>query len=149
MSCIRTSRTDSVVNDVRRVAHDLGALRCHDYGISGGSALYAGLALPSASELRDTEETSLNQWVSRLRTIGRNDVVLELFHIQNTHRLSTWAFTKSLCYISAFSHHHQHHHHPHSRNGSVLHQTGHRHKAPGFWLTSTTSLLFWILCSCY
>ena len=46
-----------MVNDVRRVAHDLGALRSHDYGISGGSTLYAGLALPSASELRDTEET--------------------------------------------------------------------------------------------
>ena len=59
-----------MVNDVRRVAHDLGALRSHDYGISGGSALYAGLALPSVSELGDTEETSLYQWISRLRTIG-------------------------------------------------------------------------------
>ena len=40
----------------------------------------------------------------------------------------------ALCYISALSHHHQHHHHPHSRNGmdgSLLHQTGHRHKTPG------------------
>ena len=48
-----------MVNDVRRVAHDLVALRSHDYGISGGSALYAGLVLPSVSELGDTEETSL------------------------------------------------------------------------------------------
>ena len=59
MPCIWTSRTDSVVNDVRRVAHDPGALRSHDYGISGGSAIYAGLVLPSVSELGDTEETSL------------------------------------------------------------------------------------------
>ena len=60
------SRTDSVVNDMRRVAHDPGALRSHDYGISGGSAIYAELILPSISELRDTEETSLingsNDW---------------------------------------------------------------------------------------
>ena len=59
-----------MVNDVRRIAHDLGALHSHDYGISGGSALHAGLALPSVSELGDTEETSLYQWISRLRTIG-------------------------------------------------------------------------------
>ena len=59
MPCVWTSRTDSVVNDVRRVAYDPGALRSHDYGISGGSAIYAGLVLPSVSELGDTEETSL------------------------------------------------------------------------------------------
>ena len=60
-----------MVNDVRRVAHDLGALCSHDYGISGGSALYAGLALPSVSELGDTEETSLYQWISRLRPFSQ------------------------------------------------------------------------------
>ena len=60
-----------MVNDVRRVVHDLGALRSHDFGISGGSALHVGLALPSVSELGDTEETSLYPWISRLRTIGR------------------------------------------------------------------------------
>ena len=66
MPCIWTSRTDSVVNDMRRVAHDPGALRSNDYGISGGSAIHAGLILPSVSELGDTEETSLtngsNDW---------------------------------------------------------------------------------------
>ena len=59
------------MNDVRRVAHDLGALRSHYYGISGGSALYAGLALPSVSELGDTEETSSHEWTSRLRAIRK------------------------------------------------------------------------------
>ena len=48
-----------MVNDVRRVAYDPGALRGHDYGISGGPAIYAGLVLQSVSELGDTEETSL------------------------------------------------------------------------------------------
>ena len=55
-----------MVNDLRRVAYDPGALRSHDYGISGGSAIYAELVLPSVSELGDTEETSLingsNDW---------------------------------------------------------------------------------------
>ena len=58
-----------MVNDVRRIAHDLGALHSHDYGISGGSALQAGLTLPSVAELGDTEETSPYEWTSRLRTI--------------------------------------------------------------------------------
>ena len=66
MPCVWTSRTDSVVTDVRRVAYDPGALRSHDYGISGGSAVYGELVLPSVSELGDTEETSLingsNDW---------------------------------------------------------------------------------------
>ena len=55
-----------MVNDMRRIAHDPGALRSNDYGISGGSAIHAGLILPSVSELGDTEETSLtngsNDW---------------------------------------------------------------------------------------
>ena len=58
-----------MVNDVRRIAHDLGALHSHDYGISGGSALHAGLTLPSVAELGDTEETSSYEWTSRLRAI--------------------------------------------------------------------------------
>ena len=58
------------MNNVHRVAYDLGALCSHDYGISGGSALYAGLALPSVSELGDTEETSLYQWISRMRPLS-------------------------------------------------------------------------------
>ena len=55
---------------MHRLAHDLGALRRHDYGIGGGSALYVGPALPSVPELGDTEETSLYQWISQLRAIG-------------------------------------------------------------------------------
>ena len=58
-----------MVNDVRRIAHDLEALHSHDYGISGGSALHAGLTLPYVAELGDTEETSSYEWTSRLRTI--------------------------------------------------------------------------------
>ena len=58
-----------MVNDVRRIAHDLEELHSHDYGISGGSALQAGLTLPSVAELGDTEETSSYEWTSRLRTI--------------------------------------------------------------------------------
>ena len=56
-----------MVNDVRRIAHDLEELHSHDYGISGGSALQAGLTLPSVAELGDTEETSSHEWTSRLR----------------------------------------------------------------------------------
>ena len=52
-----------------RIAHDLEELHSHDYGISGGSALHAGLTLPSVAELGDTEETSPYEWTSRLRTI--------------------------------------------------------------------------------
>ena len=63
--CIWTSGTDSVVNDVHHVVHDPGALHGHDYVISGGPAIHAGLVLPSVSELGDTEETSL--------TNGSND----------------------------------------------------------------------------
>ena len=58
-----------MVNDVRRIAHDLEELHSHDYGISGGSALQAGLTLPSVAELGDTEETSSHEWTSRLRAI--------------------------------------------------------------------------------
>ena len=58
-----------MVNDVRRIAHDLEELYSHDYGISGGSALHAGLTLPSVAELGDTEETSSHEWTSRLRGI--------------------------------------------------------------------------------
>ena len=47
-----------MVNDVHRIAHDLEELHSHDYGISGGSALQAGLTLPSVAKLGDTEETS-------------------------------------------------------------------------------------------
>ena len=50
-----------------RIAHDLEELHSHDYGISGGSALQAGLTLPSVAELGDTEETSSHEWTSRLR----------------------------------------------------------------------------------
>ena len=60
-----------MVNDVRRIAHDLEELHSHDYGISGGSALHAGLTLPSVAELGDTEETSSYEWTSRLRTIRK------------------------------------------------------------------------------
>ena len=64
--CIWTSGTDNVVNSVRHVVHDPGALHGHDCGISGGPAIYVGLVLPSVSEFGDTEETSLvngsNDW---------------------------------------------------------------------------------------
>ena len=58
-----------MVNDVHRIAHDLEELHSHGYGISGGSALQAGLTLPSVAELGDTEETSSHEWTSRLRAI--------------------------------------------------------------------------------
>ena len=58
-----------MVNDVHRIAHDLEGLHSHGYGISGGSALQAGLTLPSVAELGDTEETSSHEWTSRLRAI--------------------------------------------------------------------------------
>ena len=61
-----------MVNDVHRIAHDLEELHSHDYGISGGSALQAGLTLPSVAELGDTEETSSHEWTSRLRAIRNN-----------------------------------------------------------------------------
>mgnify|MGYP001168406649 CR=1 FL=1 len=67
--CVWTSRTDSMVNDVHRIAHDLEELHSHGYGISGGSALQVGLTLPSVAELGDTEETSSHEWTSRLRGI--------------------------------------------------------------------------------
>ena len=51
------------------LARDLEELHSHDYGISGGSALQAGLTLPSVAELGDTEETSSYEWTSRLRDI--------------------------------------------------------------------------------
>ena len=63
-----------MVNDVRRIAHDLEELHSHDYGISGGSALQAGLTLPSVAELGDTEETSSHEWTSRLRAIRNASV---------------------------------------------------------------------------
>ena len=56
-----------MVKDVHRIAHDLEGLHSHGYGISGGSALQAGLTLPSVAELGDTEETSSHGWTSRLR----------------------------------------------------------------------------------
>ena len=46
---------------MHRLAHDLGALRRHDYGIGGGSMLCVGSTLLSMPELRDTEETDLYQ----------------------------------------------------------------------------------------
>jgi len=49
---------------MRRLAHDLGALRRHDYGIGGGSVLCVGSALLSMPELRDTEVTDLCQQVA-------------------------------------------------------------------------------------
>ena len=58
-----------MVNDVHRIAHDLEGLHSHGYGISGGSALQAGLTLPSVAGLGDTEETSSHEWTSRLRDI--------------------------------------------------------------------------------
>ena len=61
-----------MVNDVHRIAHDLEELHSHGYGISGGSALHAGLTLPSVAELGDTEETSSHEWTSRLRGILTN-----------------------------------------------------------------------------
>ena len=44
---------------MHRLANDLVALRRHDYGIGGGSALYVGPALLCVLELRDIEETYL------------------------------------------------------------------------------------------
>ena len=58
-----------MVNDVHRIAHDLEGLHSHGYGISGGSALQAGLTLPSVAGLGDTEETSSHEWTSQLRAI--------------------------------------------------------------------------------
>ena len=64
--CIWTSGTDNMVESMRHVVHDPGALHGHDCGISDGPAIYVGLVLPSVSELGDTEETSLvngsNDW---------------------------------------------------------------------------------------
>ena len=54
---------------MHRLAHDLGALRRHDYGIGGGSALCVGPALLSVPELRDTEETYLYQRISQPRPL--------------------------------------------------------------------------------
>ena len=50
---------------MHRLAHDLGALRRHDYGIGGGSALCVGSALLSMPALRNTEETDLYQRVAQ------------------------------------------------------------------------------------
>ena len=54
---------------MHRLAHDLGALRRHDYGIGGGTALCVGPALLSVPELRDTEETYLYQRISQPRPL--------------------------------------------------------------------------------
>ena len=48
-----------MVDSLRHVVHDPGALHGHDCGISDGPAIYVGLVLPSVSEFGDTEETSL------------------------------------------------------------------------------------------
>ena len=69
-----------MVNDVHRIAHDLEGLHSHGYGISGGSALQAGLTLPSVAGLGDTEETSSHGWTSRLRDF-RSYCELSLIHI--------------------------------------------------------------------
>ena len=74
-----------MVNDVHRIAHDLEGLQSHGYGISGGSALQAGLTLPSVAELGDTEETSSHEWTSRLRAI-RNGDFNEIISICNPTR---------------------------------------------------------------
>jgi len=103
--CIWTSGTDSVVNDVHHVVHDPGALHGHDYVISGGPAIHAGLVLPSVSELGDTEETSLtngsndqDHWQAYSNTLfiyvhstnqGRSDITSA--HFFHTYRVS---FTK-------------------------------------------------------
>ena len=58
-----------MANGVHRIAHDLEGLHSHGYGISGGSALQAGLTLPSVAGLGDTEETSSHEWTSLLRAI--------------------------------------------------------------------------------
>ena len=74
-----------MVNDVRRIAHDLGALHSRHYGISGGSALHAGLTLPSVAELGDTEDTSSYEWTSRLRAIRKMCPYPTHLTIRNKH----------------------------------------------------------------
>ena len=75
-----------MVNDVHRIAHDLDGLHSHGYGISGGSALQAGLTLPSVAGLGDTEETSSHEWTSRLRAIRTYEGLLLIHNNQNGHK---------------------------------------------------------------